>query len=431
MARKGTKTTAGALRNVRIVDLTQIWAGPLGSKILADMGAEVIKVEAARRYDNARNYGSLPNDQLGERPYNRRALFNNRNRNKMGVTLDLKTDKGKAIFRDLVAISDVVMENYSARVMGNFGLEYDALRDVRPDIVMISMPAFGRTGPEKDYIGQGSNLTPLAGMVAVTGYQDSGPQQIGAYTDPVAGVSAVGAVMAALLYRQKTGRGQYIDLAQREVSARFIGEAVLDHGLNGRIGGPQGNRQAGMAPHGCYPSKGEDEWVAIAVSSDQQWLDLCSVTGHPEWADDPRFSSSSERLNNQDELDPLIAGWTQQRDKYEIMPLLQQADIACGPVLTAGDLVDRDPHMEARGFFWKTSVPDAPDLGVHSIPGALWKFSKTPATLRSPAPRLGEHNDLVYGELLGISDDLEALETEGITGTEPLVREGMWVSGQP
>lgn len=425
------RMTQGALGNIRIVDLTQIWSGVIASRILGDMGAQLLKIEAARRYDNCRNYGALPNNQPGERPYNRRALFNMRNRNKLGITLDLSTVKGKELFKRLVAISDVVMENFSARVMRNLGLDYAVLRQVKPSIVMISMPAFGMSGPEKDYIGQGTNLTPLTGLVGVTGYPDRGPHHVDSYTDHVAGVTAVGAVMAALLYRLRTGRGQYIDLSQREASIRFLGDAVLDYGMNGRVAGPRGNRHPWMAPHGCYPSKGNDAWVTIAVGTEEQWQALCRVIGHPEWVDDPRFATSLERWKHQAELGPVIAAWTRERDHYEAMRLLQDAGVPCGPVLNAKELLE-DPHLKSRGFFWKTGVAEAPELGEVPIVGPLWKFSRTPGTFRSPAPRLGEHNAVVFGEILGMSaEEIAALEAEGVVGGIPAARPALGVSSVP
>ena len=419
-----------ALNGIRIVDLTQIWAGSFASRILADMGAQVIKIEATRRYDSARNYGTLPDNQPGERPYYRRAQFNLRNRNKLSITLDLKSDKGKEIFKRLVAISDAVMENFSARVMSSLGLDYPVLRQVKPDILMISMPGFGMTGPEKDYVGQGSNLSGLSGLMSLCGYSEKGPHQIGAYTDHVAAVLAPGALMAALFHHRRTGEGQYIDLAQVEASARFMGAPILDYIMNGRLSGPRGNRHPWMAPHGCYPTKGEDAWVAIAVASEDQWHALCEASGHLEWANDPLFATSSDRWEHQDELDTLIAKWTHQRDHYEVMHLLQQAGVSCGAVLTSEELVEEDPHLKARNYFWQATAPEALELGVHPMPGKLWEFSKTPATLRSCVARnLGEHNSYVFGELLGISqDEMAVLEAEGVIGTEPELRTGMWVT---
>lgn len=404
------------LTGIRIIDCSQIWAGPFATKLMGDMGAEVIKVESARRFDNTRNYAGLPSGEPGERPYNRRALFNIRNRSKLGITLDLTTAKGVEVFKRLVATADVVVENFSTRVMPGLGLDYWSLKKVKPDIIMISLPAFGGTGPEKDYVGQGSNLTPLSGLVSVTGYPDRGPHGIGSYTDPVGGLSGVGAILAALHYHRKTGNGQYIDLAQQEASIRFIGDAVMDYTMNGRVRGPRGNQHTSMSPHGCYPCKGDDMWVAIAVGSDEEWGDFCEIARHLEWSTDPRFCDSISRYNNQDELYPLIAEWTRDKDHYEVANLLQAAGIAAGPVLQIWELLE-DPHMKERGAISTVTHPEA---GTFPMLGAFWKLGKTPGSISRPAPCLGEHNSYVYGEILGMSEhEIEELASEGVIGTVP------------
>ncbi|MBI2887758.1 MAG: CoA transferase [Chloroflexi bacterium] len=409
--------TRRALEGLRILDLTQIWAGPYCSRLLADMGAEVIKVESARRFDNTRTYGIFPKGITNpQRPWNLRALFNTRNRGKLGVTIDMTTAQGKALFIKLLKISDVVTENFSARVMASWSLDYPVLRQHKPDIIMLSMPAFGMTGPERDYVGQGSNLTPLSGLVGLTGYINDVPHNVGSYTDPIAGLTGAGAILAALHYRAETGVGQYIDLAQREGAARFIGDAIMDYTMNGRVWPLMGNRHPAWAPHGCYPCQGEDKWVAIAVTSDQEWAALCQASGHPEWREDPRFADGLSRHRHQDELDQLISAWTADRDHREVMELLQAAGLPAGAVLTGRDLFD-DPQYAARGYFPEVTHPEAgtlPTLGVYA------KLAKTPGYIARGAPLLGEHNQYVFGSLLGLGEgEIQELAAAGIISADP------------
>ena len=406
-----------ALDGLRILDLTQIWAGPYCCRLLGDMGAEVIKVESARRTDNTRTYGQFPRGVPVTHPWNLRALFNTRNRSKLGITLDMTTEQGKALFLKLVKISDVVTENFSARVMKNWGMDYQVLRQHKPDIIMISMPAFGMTGPERDYVGQGSNLTPLSGIVGVTGYRDDVPHNVGSYTDPVAGLTGAGAVLAALHYRAETGVGQYIDLGQREGVVRLLGDAVMDYTMNGRLWPLMGNRHPAYAPCGCYPCQGdEDMWVTIAVTSDAEWEALCRAADIPEWLEDPRFADAISRYHHQDELDALLSAWTGDRDHREVMELLQAAGVPAGAVLKASEMFD-DPQYVARGYFPMVSHPEA---GAFPTVGVYAKLSKTPGYIARGAPLLGEHNEYVFGSLLGLSRrDMEELLEEGVLAADP------------
>ncbi len=406
-----------ALEGLRVLDLTQIWAGPFCNRLLADMGAEVIKVESAKRFDNTRTYSNLPTGVPAPRPWNMRSLFNTRNRGKLGVTIDMTTDRGKQLFLKLVKVCDVVAENFSARVMKGWGMDYEVLRQHKPDIIMISMPAFGMTGPERDYVGQGSNLTPLSGMVALTGYINDVPHNVGSYTDPIAGLTGAGALLAALNYRAETGKGQYIDLAQREGAARVLGDAIMDFTMNGRVWPLMGNRHPSFAPHGCYRCKGDDMWVTIAVTNDEEWEAMCRVMGHAEWSSDPRFADALTRYQNQDQLDKLISGWTADKDHHDVMVSLQEAGVPAGAVLKANEMFD-DPQYSARGFFEEVTHPEAgafPTLGVYA------KLSKTPGHIARPAPLLGEHNEYVFGGVLGLpKEEIAQLWEEGIISNDPV-----------
>lgn len=412
------------LDGIRVIDLTVSFAGPKAVACLADMGAEVIKVESVQYIDAQRGrktvpsgMRSYPNGEPGERPWNRHAGFNQLNRNKLGITVDLTRPQGKEIFKRLVKISDVVVDSFSAGVMERLGLGYAQLKEIRPDIVVMSMPGLGMTGPYRGYKSFGGIVECIAGQVAVKGYPDGKPFTTGAYGDPIGGLHGAIALLIAFLYRQRTGKGQFIDLSQAESLAVLSAEAIMDYTMNGRVQKPMGNRHRFMAPHGTYRCKGEDKWVAIAVSSDEEWQALCKAAGRLDWANDVKFSTALSRWLNAGELDRSIQEWTVHLDHYEVMNVLQAAGVAAGAVLTA-DEAFHDPHLEKRGFFEIVSHPEA---GTHLTSGISWKLSKTPACVRFAAPCLGQHNQYVLHELLGISyEEIAQLEAEQIIGTEPL-----------
>ena len=414
------------LEGVRVIDVSMWFAGPMASRLLADMGAEVIKIESLRHIDpwrgpakvSARMRERFPNRVFSEKPYNCSAGFNLQNRNKYGITLDLDTPQGKEIFKKLVSIGDIVLENYSPRVMANFGLDYPVLKEVNPQIIMMSLPALGRTGPDKDYIAFGQTIDCISGMAYLTGYIGEEPMlQSGlSYGDPLSGMNAAFAIVAALHYRRRTGEGVHIDLSQVEGLIAFNADAVMDYTMNGRVRERQGNRHPSMAPHGCYRCQGEDNWVVIAIPSDAAWRSFCRVIGQPSWAEDARFSDVLGRCQNRDELDRLVEAWTLEHDHYRVMHILQQAGIPAGPVLNAKELVE-EPHLNERGLF---EVVTHPEAGTHPYIGMYAKLSKTPASIRMPAPCLGEHNQYVLGELLGLSlEEMTQLEEQEIIGTNP------------
>jgi crotonobetainyl-CoA:carnitine CoA-transferase CaiB-like acyl-CoA transferase len=345
-------------------------------------------------------------------------MFNERHRNKYSLTLDLGHSKGKGIFKELVKISDVVVENFSVTVMRNLGLDYPVLRESNPTIVMISMSGHGTTGPESEYRSYGSTLEMLSGSAMLTGYPDGAPMHSGNYyPDPAAGMLAAGLVVTALLNRRRTGQGMFIDLSQRELSTHLIGDAFMEYSMNKRLLPRIGNRHPSMAPHGCYRCKGEDMWVAISVGSNDEWNALCGVIGKPELAEDDRFSDIVSRYNSQGDLDRIIEAWTVEQDHCEAMRILQDAGVPAGAVLTAPELL-KDPHLDDRGFF---EVVTHPEAGTFPLRGMLWKLSKTPGSIRRPAPCFGEHNEYVLGELLCISkDEIDRLYEEGVITTVPL-----------
>lgn len=408
------------LEGLRILDLSFVFSGPFATRILADMGAEVIKIESAVRSGrggtNPQPDAIYPDNDPGERPYNRSAFYNELNRNKFAITLDLSKKEGKEVFKKLVKISDVVLENFSPRVMKNFGLDYSVLREINPKLIMVSISGYGATGPYRNYVSYGPGIEAMTGLSQLTGYKDGPPMRLGvALADAVAGFHAAYATLLALRWRRLTGEGQHIDISLREPLTCFLAEAILDYTMNGRKGGQMGNCHPRFL-QGCYRCKGEDNWVAISVTSDEEWKGLCQAFGNPFWTEKEKFAEMESRLENQDEIDELIEDWTGRYEAYEAMHILQKNGVRAGAVLKVSEML-KDPHFRERGFFESVSHPEA---GTHLQPGMPWKFSRTSGKIRRPAPCFGEHNEYIFKELLGMSDEeIAKLKWEGIVSEEP------------
>lgn len=411
-----------SLETLRVLDLSQVYAGPLAGRMLADMGAEVIRIESAVRSTRGgaktQPGATYPNGDHGERPYNRSAYYNELNRGKLAVSLDLSRHQGQDIFKQLAKISDIVLENFTPRVMTNFGLEYSVLRQIKPDIIMVSISAYGQTGPYRDYVSFGRGIEAMAGLSDITGYQDGSPLGPGtAYADATGGLHAVFAVMVALRHRKRTGKGQHIDVSLNESLIALLGEHVLDYSMNHRRLKREGNRDRPGAIQGCYRCCGEDDWIAIAIESVHELEALCNVIGHEVHGHDTIWNRFMRWQTNQQELDESIEVWTSQRNSKEAMINLQNAGIRAGAVLNAAQL-NKNPHLSARGFFHKITHPEAGTFPQSGIP---WKMSQTPHTIFRPAPRFAEHNDYVFGELLGMSpEQIAQLETAGTTAKVPV-----------
>ncbi|MBM3156015.1 MAG: CoA transferase [Chloroflexi bacterium] len=400
------------LKGVRIIDACIYWAGPMATMLLADLGAEVIKVESIQRLDHLRLLGGWPTPD----GYEWSAVFNGANRNKYGITLNMNSPKGRDIFKQLVKLGDIVTENFSPRVMENWGLSYKELKKINPRIIMLSMPGFGTTGPWRNYVTFGPNVEMVSGMPIVSGYPDGTPMMTGYVADPAAGLMGAVAVMTALRYRQRTGKGQRIDLSQIEAFTGFMGAPIMDYSMNKRIQKRMGNRHSSLAPQGTYRCKGNDEWVDIAVSSDEEWQGFCEAMGNPPWTQWHRFADALSRYENHDEMDKLIEEWTSQRDKREVMQILQEAGVAAAPVLNYGEVLS-DPQMVERGFF---ETVTRPVTGTHPYPGTPMKFTETPLGIRKAAPTLGEDNEYILTRLLKMSkQEIEQLAAEEIIGTKP------------
>ena len=385
-------TNQQILHNLCILDFTWVLAGPYATRILADFGAEVIKVQPL-----------LPE---GEDTFSR-GYYNTWNRNKLGITLNLGKPEGMVLARRLVAISDAVVENFTPRVMANWGLDYDNLKKVKPDLIMLSMSTMGSTGPWRDYAGFGPTIQAFSGMTYLTSFPGKPPLGLGfAYADHVAGLVATLALLGALEYRQRTGEGQYIDVSQVEAMASLLGSAILEYTVNGREVEPVGNSLTDAAPHGVYRCQGDDRWCAIAVFTDEDWAGFKRALGNPTWTEDKKFATLSARLKNAEELDKLVEAWTREHTAEEVMALLQEWGVAAGVVQDAGDLAN-DPQLKAQGFFI--------ELGKTISDATPIKLSRTPARYRRVAPARGQDNNYVYGELLDMSEEqLSELRQQGI-----------------
>ncbi len=403
------------LHGVRVLDLTMAWAGPYGTRLLADMGAEVIKIETVHAWDVLRALTGQRPDV--ERVWDKSPYFNSINRNKYACSLDLSKPRGHELFLRMAAVSDVVIENFRAEVMDNLGLTYEALAAVNDELILLSMPGHGNTGPERDFVTYGTTIEALSGLAHLTGYEAGPPHKTGiAYPDPIAGVAAAGAIALALWDRRRRGRGQYIDLAQRENLINLIGEYVVAFSMSHRELPRRGNRHSSIAPHGCYRSTGDDQWITIACETDAQFAALCSVIEQPGLARDERFADVISRYRNQHALDEIIQAWSSERTKEKAAELLQSMGVPAMPVLSVPE-VFADEHLRARGFFEPVSHPVA---GACEMERPHWRMRETPAHIRLPAPTFAEHNDYVFRDLLGLTDEeIAGLEEEGVTGSTP------------
>ena len=409
----------GPLEGVRIIEMGQLIAIPFAMKMLADMGAQVIRLESVARLESYRSDSVYQNDISGEF-WNKGANFYEQNRNKLGVTLDLSKPEGLQVLRNLVSIADVFSENFTPRVIKNFGLEYGDLRKIKPDIIMVSSTGYGFYGPWSNFGATGPATEGAAGLAYQTGYLGGGPVMAEIpYTDYTSGEHTVFAVMAALMHRLRTGQGQFVDISQTQATSSTIPEVLMDFSANGRSGQRFGNQDTVMSPHGCYPCRGDDRWITIAVATDEEWQAVCRVLGQNGWAADPRFNDSFSRWKNRDELDAVIGTVTSTWDAHELMHALQKDGVAAGAVLDSKDLLF-DPHLGQRNFY--EVVTHHESTGIPPLPyaGRPWKLSKTPAVNSQPAPLMGEHNSLVLSGLLGkTAEEMAELEEAGIIGYGP------------
>jgi benzylsuccinate CoA-transferase BbsF subunit len=400
-----------ALKGIRIIDFGQGAIGPMTTSYLADFGAEVIKVESFGAIDFIRRTEHFVNDV---RDPDKNFHFSRYNQNKLGVLINLKRPEGVELAKKLVSIADVVMENLALPAFQKMGLSYEVLRKVKPDIIMLSSSFGGQTGPYKYFRGQGYIIAALQGLDDITGWPDKGiVSPAGAFCDHYLPWVWSCVILAALEYRRRTGKGQFIDASSLEGCLDILDTAVADYSVNKRILKRQGNRSQTSAPHGVFRCKGNERWCALAISNEQDWQNFCREIGNPSWVRERRFETTEARRDHADELEPLIEDWTLQFSAEEIMHKLQAAGVAAGVVENIKDLFE-DPQLAFREHFWESKQPG---MEAYTFEAPSARLTKTPGQFQRPGPLMGEHNDYVFSELLKLKDDdYNQLVVNGIIG---------------
>ena len=401
-----------ALEGVRVIDFSWIVAGPQCTRILADFGADVIKIENYSNMDYIRASGGADSP-------NRSPLFNTLNRNKRSLTLNVMHPRGMELLKTLIKKSDVIVENFSSRVLEKWGLGYEEQKKLNPGIIYCSMSGFGHSGRDRDFVTWGPTAQALSGLTYMSGLP--GEESAGwgfSYMDHTGGFYGTIAIMMALLHRNKTGEGQHLDLSQVEAGIGLTGTSVLDYTVNNRPfrrdGMPPGNRapEREIAPHNSYPCRGEDRWCVIAVTNDDEWDSLVNILGNPAWANDERFATMASRFANQNDLDEFISQWTINLTPLEVYDVLQNAGVPAGAVQTPMERAEIDLQLKHRGFIAEVEHAELGNTKVESIP---MKMSETPWKLNKASPLLGEHSAEIYMDLLGVSaEELGTLFEEGI-----------------
>jgi benzylsuccinate CoA-transferase BbsF subunit len=387
----------GALRGVRVADFGWVLAGPYSTMLLSYLGAEIIKIESRRRIDEQRvaHRGGLSEN------FESSSNFLEINLNKRSVSINLAKPEGADLARRVVAVSDVVIENMRPGVMDRLGLGYEDLVNVKPDIIMASISGWGSSGPLREYTAYAPCFASFSGMAHLTGYADEEPNTGTSSNDARSGTAAAFAVLLALVIRQRTGQGQYIDLSSCEALNSLIGDRVMQYMMSGQSPNRSGNHDAGMAPHNCYRCKGDDKWISIAVATDLEWDALRTAMGRPISLEDVAFATAAGRWQNRNRLDALIEDWTSQHEAFELMDTLQRHGVAAVPSFSAEELFS-NPHLLERGAITETHHPV---LGRRAAISPPWKMSATPPTITRTAPLLGEDNRYVLCELLGLTED--------------------------
>ncbi len=411
------------LAGIRVVELTTAWAGPMAGRVLAWLGAEVIRIEPGSRPCGWRHHGETrstfryPDNDPGERPWNRSALFNSQNVGKLSVALDLKRPGGRAALLRLVAETDIVISNFTPGTLARLALDHPRLCAVRPDIIVVEMPAYGGSGPMANSTALGPTMEMASGMASMIGHRDGGPPTYTgpSYMDPTGGFHGAAAALTALAHRRRTGRGQHVEVPQVEAAMHYAGAEMLHAIATGRDPERIGNRVTWAAPHDSFPALGEDEWVVIAVTEERHFAALRAVVGDPRLGD-PAFATVEGRLAAQDELYAIIGAWTRTRPKLDAATALQAAGVPAAPVQKANDAL-ASPYLAARGFF---AMIDHPEAGRHPHQGLPFHFSRSAAGPTRPAPCLGEHTHAVLRDMLGLApDELQALEAAGTIADTP------------
>ncbi len=404
----GPEALNGPLAGLRVIDFGHVWAGPYCAALLADMGAEVIKVESQHRVDIHRRQGPYPERRPG---LNRSGVWNTQNRGKRSVSLNLSTERGRELARELVAIADVAIENFAPGVMDRLGLDYGTLSAVNPGLVMASLSAFGQDGPQKAYVGYGPSLDAWAGLDRMTAYRHGGPNALGGmFPDTSSAIHGVAAILAALHERERTGEGCYIDVSELEVSILLLGDLVA-RSLNGGDTPILGNSDPHYFPYGCYRCAAEDSWIALSVPDREAWDGLCRLLGRSDWAADKRLATSEGRRTLAGAIEGAIGAWARQREARAAMHELQSSGVPAAVANTAQTLLG-DPQLSERRFF---QTVEHPETGPQPMYGPIWRFDGEAGRIRRPAPILGADNDYVLASLLGMPrEEIDRLAADKI-----------------
>ncbi len=386
------------LSGIRVADFTWAWAGAYGAELLGALGAQVIKIENHKRIDGTRKYSNVtywtPLTGVEES-----LQYQEFNRDKLDITLDLSSRDGVELAKRLILVSDVVAENFRPGVMSKLGFDYAVVRKLRPDVVMVSTSAVGQTGPERLAAGVAVCFAAAGGLSSLTGYPDRPPSEVRGPSDLRAGNTWVYALLAALVHRQRTGEGQYVDVSATEALSALVGDAIVDSAMNGHAPTRTTNSDVRWAPHGCYRCRGDDAWVTIVVATEEEWKAFCGAVGHADWLESERFADAPRRKRHEQELDALVEEWTRQRTPYEVMEVLQRVGVAASPTFTCRDLCT-DAHISARESFQDVHHPV---IGTGKALATPWIFDGERLKFRRHGPLLGEHNTQVLAELLGVT----------------------------
>ncbi|MBM3133022.1 MAG: CoA transferase [Chloroflexi bacterium] len=405
--------TRQVFEGIKVADFAWSGVGPQVGRELADHGATVVRVESHHRPCPLRYMAPFKDGKTG---INRSGMFAQYNHQKYSMTVDLGKSKSKEVVRRLVEWADIISDSMTPGTLAKWGLDYESCARINPGIIYFSTTQQGQTGPHRDFQGFGHHANALFGVSHATGWPDGEPNLGGtAYSDFIAPWYLIVAVIGALLRRRKTGKGMYIEQSQLEAGLSFMAPHLLDYVINGHVLSRMGNRDRYMAPHGVYPCKGADRWVAITVATEDQWQSFCRAIGDPDWARDARFGTILNRKANEDELDRHIGEWTKDYAPEQVMQKLQEAGVPAGVVETGEDLLN-DPQMKHREHY---PVLAHPEIGPHPYHAPAYRLSKTPCKITRPAPCIGEHNEYVYKEILGFSgDEIAEMIAEGVITTE-------------
>ncbi len=414
-----TKATL-PLTGMRVLDLSYVFAVPYMAGLLSDLGAEVIKIEAPHKLDQTRGraFGPYLDNDPAQDPWNRSGIFYVVNRGKRSLVMDLSQPEGQEIFRELVAKSDIVLENFTPRVMRKWGLNYEELKKIKPSLIMLSNTGYGSTGPWSSFPSQGTTLEATMGITFYTGYRGDKPWKVGqSYPDFIACWAGLNGLWAAIAHMRKTGQGQWVDVGMYQLGVALMPEPLLQKQLDGTEPIRMGNEHAEHVPSNLYQTKDTDQWLALSIQTDGQWATLTTLMQQTELASDPRFSTAPERLRNRDVVNAIVAAWCLTHTSHVLFEQLQAQGIAAAPVLNSRDLL-RDPHLKHRNFYETVSHPEP--IGERPLIGRPYKLRFRDAHIKKPGPRFGEDNDSILREILGKTpEQISALKDSNIVSDFP------------